>query len=94
TLAERLQLQGGNWLPPPLRALPRCGKGFFSGWTHVGPVDRFELVKSVNRQGKLNDRLSDIELEWAVLCLEEAEACMAFMEFSTAAGLLERVLDR
>lgn len=38
--------------------------------------------------------LSDAELEWAVLCLEEAEEHMAAFDFSTAAGILERVLGR
>lgn len=38
--------------------------------------------------------LSDAELEWAVLCLEEAEEQMSALEYSTAADILERVLGR
>lgn len=38
--------------------------------------------------------LSDAELEWAVLCLEEAEERMAALDFSTTADILERVLGR
>lgn len=47
--------------------------------------------RSVGADG---DALSDAELEWAVLCLEEAEERMAALDFSTAAGVLERVLGR
>lgn len=49
TLEDNLARWSSGWRPPPLRELPRGGKGFFSGWTHMGPLDRFELVKSANR---------------------------------------------
>lgn len=49
------------------------------------------LDRSVGANG---EALSDAELEWAVLCLEEAEELMAALDFSTAAGVLERVLGR
>ena len=49
TLEERLGLWDSGWRPPRLRELPRGGEGFFSGWTHLGQPERFELVKSVNR---------------------------------------------
>ncbi|CAN0170535.1 unnamed protein product, partial [Pylaiella littoralis] len=94
-LEERLGRWGAGWRPPALRELPRGGEGFFSGWTHLGQPERFELVKSVNRSvGVSGGPLSDAELEWAVLCLEEAEERMAALDFSTAAGILERVLGR
>lgn len=48
-LEERLGRWGAGWRPPALRGLPRGGEGFFSGWTHMGQPERFELVKSVNR---------------------------------------------
>lgn len=49
------------------------------------------LLRSVGSHG---EELTDEELEWAVLCLEEAEARMTTMEFSVAAGILERVVER
>lgn len=49
TLEERLILWDRGWRPPALRALPRGGQGFFSGWTYLGQPERFELVKSANR---------------------------------------------
>jgi len=49
SLEERLGRWGAGWRPPALRELPRGGEGFFSGWTHLGQPERFELVKSVNR---------------------------------------------
>lgn len=53
TLEERLGMWDrsgrAGWRPPALRELPRGGDGFFSGCTHIGTPDRFELVKSVNR---------------------------------------------
>lgn len=50
TLEARLALwDSRGWRPPRLRELPRGGDGFFSEWTHIGPPDRFELVKSANR---------------------------------------------
>lgn len=48
-LEERLGRWGAGWRPPALRGLPRGGEGFFSGWTHLGQPERFELVKCVNR---------------------------------------------
>eukprot|EP00903_Cladosiphon_okamuranus_P017832 g16411.t1 len=94
-LEERLGRWGAGWRPPALRGLPRGGEGFFSEWTHLGQPERFELVKCVNRSvGADGEALSDAELEWAVLCLEEAEERMAALDFSTAAGVLERVLGR
>ncbi|CAM9300561.1 unnamed protein product [Ectocarpus sp. 12 AP-2014] len=95
TLEERLGRWGAGWRPPALRPLPRGGEGFFSGWTHLGQPERFELVKSANRSvGPDGEPLSDPELEWAVLCLEEAEERMSAMDFSSAAGILEGVLER
>lgn len=96
TLADRLALwDSRGWRPPRLRDLPRGGEGFFSGWTHIGQPDRFELVKSANRSvGSHGDEVTDGELEWMVLCLEEVEARMTAMEFSVAAGILENVLGR
>ncbi|CAM9888372.1 unnamed protein product [Ectocarpus sp. 4 AP-2014] len=95
TLEDRLWWWGAGWRPPALRPLPRGGEGFFSGWTHLGQPERFELVKSANRSvGPDGEPLSDPELEWAVLCLEEAEERMSAMDFSTAAGILEGVLGR
>jgi len=44
--------------------------------------------------GPSGGALSDEELEWAVLCLEEAEERMAAFDFSAAAGVLESVLGR
>lgn len=49
------------------------------------------LGRSVGSHGQA---LTDAELEWAVLCLEEAEARTAVMDFSAAAGILETVLGR
>ncbi|CBJ32770.1 hypothetical protein Esi_0367_0003 [Ectocarpus siliculosus] len=93
--SSRLARWGAGWRPPALRPLPRGGEGFFSGWTHLGQSERFELVKSANRSvGPDGEPLSDAELEWAVLCLEEAEERMSAMYFSTAAGILEGVLGR
>lgn len=44
--------------------------------------------------GSNGGALTDTELEWAVLCLEEAEVLMSALEFSAAAGVLENVLGR
>ncbi|CAN0061978.1 unnamed protein product [Scytosiphon promiscuus] len=94
-LEDRLDRWSTGWRPPTLRALPRGGDGFFSGWTHLGQPERFELVKSVNRSvGPNGGPLSDSELEWAVLCLEEAEDRMSSLDFSAAAAILENVLGR
>lgn len=38
--------------------------------------------------------MTDTELEWAVLGLEEAEERMSALDFSNAAGILETVLGR
>lgn len=54
-------------------------------------AELFFLFRSVGADG---EPLSDAELEWAVLCLEEAEERMSAMDFSTAAGILEGVLGR
>ncbi|CAM9450837.1 unnamed protein product [Ectocarpus fasciculatus] len=95
TLEGRLERWGAGWRPPALRPLPRGGQGFFSGWTHLGQPERFELVKSANRSvGPDGEPLTDAELEWTVLCLEEAEERMSAMDFSAAAGILEDVLGR
>lgn len=44
--------------------------------------------------GSYGEALTDDELEWAVLCLEESEALMSAFDFSIAAGILENVLGR
>lgn len=49
------------------------------------------VVRSVGSHG---GALTDLEIEWAVLCLEETEARMSAMDFSVAADILERVLGR
>ena len=45
-------------------------------------------------RGLNGGELTDAELEWAVLGLEEAEERMSALDFSTAAGILENVLGR
>lgn len=58
------------------------------------PVDVCPVPPPRRSVGPRGGALTDEELEWAVLCLEEAEERMAALDFSTAAGMLERVLGR
>lgn len=54
----------------------------------------FVSSSSFRSVGSHGDEVTDGELEWMVLCLEEVEARMTAMEFSVAAGILENVLGR
>lgn len=57
----------------------------------VTPICCACIFRSLGWHGRA---LTDAELEWAVLCLEEIEARMSTLEFSAAAGILESVLER
>lgn len=95
-----------GWLPPPLLPLThRCD--YWSEWTWVGDIDRFELVKSARRScgGQLqwdelagssstnrSSPISDAQLERVVNLVERAEADMEGERFQDALSAFDEAL--